>query len=219
MQEEKRTAGESVPVKTEASDVGVSKTVRRYSPRLLKYGHKDNADVAEKQRILEALTPCRISPLNSSSLVTSFFREDSIGNLVQGCEANGTSESKEEDAKVKIKESSQLNVENVSALKISEQSFPDRNINDRENSRTSDQRKEMTDAADKTGRVIHTVLGSCKIGCSEADDPYEMMDIGTVDQMDQESQIKGEDSLDTICSTASSNMGKVQLVVGRTAKY
>lgn len=201
--QEGNIAAESAVSKAETLDVGDSKIVRRYSPRL-KYGHKDN--VAEKQRIPEILIPCRITPLNMSFSEASFSTEDSIVNKVQGGGANGTSDSEKEDDDVKTEESSEMDVEKVS---ISEQSTPEAEINDD----MSDQRKEMAETSEThldTDTVSEKAPVACKIRSPTAEDLDEMMDIGTVDQVDQEAQMKGEDLVDlyTTCSPASSNTGE-----------
>lgn len=204
MQEE-NIAAESADSKAETLDIGDSTLVRRYSPRL-KYGHKDN--FAEKQTIPEILIPCRITPLNMSFSEASFSTEDSIVNKVQGGGANGTSDSEKEDDDVKTEESSEMDVEKVS---VSEQSTPEADINDG----MSDHRKEMADTSTETHLDADTVSENapvaCKIRSSTAEDLDEMMDIGTVDQVDQEAQMKGEDLVDlyTTCSPASSNTGEV----------
>lgn len=203
-------------------DVGDSKPGRRYSPRLLKYGHSDNDAVAENQKKLEALIPCRITPLNLSSSVAFCSKTDSIVNKVQDNEANGTSEF-EKRVGVKTAVRSVLNVENVSSLKISEQSTskPDMRRNEeRENDKTSDQRKRMAGTDAKAGLDILTVPENapvaCKTKCSAADDLDEMMDIGTVDQVDQEAQMKEDpQNVDTGCSSTSSNRGKLHLLYVR----
>lgn len=207
MQEDNREA-ESVVSKPEALDVGDSKIVRRYSPRR-KYEHMDN--VAEKQRKPEILIPCRITPLNLSSSVASFSTEDSIVGMVEGRGANGTLDSEKEDDEVKTVESSELNVEKVC---VSEQSPPEADI-DKESGDISDQRKEMADTSTEmdleTDTVPENAPVACKIRSSTAEDLDEMMDIGTVDQADQEAQMK-EDLLDleTACSPASSNTGEAK---------
>lgn len=214
LQDESRTAGKSEVSQPEALDGENPRLVRRYSPRLSKYGHKDNVAVAEKQRKFEALLPCRITPLNPPSPVASSSTEDSGGNRVQDSEANGPSESKKEDAKVKT---GQLNGEDVSALNTSKESTPEPDIKeDTETDKATDQRKEMadTDIPDMDS-VPENAPGACKIRSSAADGVNEMMDIDTVDKVAQEAQIKGEDSLglDTTCSSVSTNTGKAQLVV------
>lgn len=201
--QEGNIAAESAVPKAETLDVG-DKLVRRYSPRL-KYGHKDN--VAEKQRIPEILIPCRITPLNMSFSEASFSTEDSIVNKVQGGGANGTSDSEKEDDDVKTEEISEMDVEKVS---VSEQSTPEADINDD----MSDQANEMADASTEThldtDAVSENAPVACNIRSSTAEDLDEMMDIGTVDQVDQEAQMKGEDLVDlyTTCSPASSNTGE-----------
>lgn len=228
LQEENEKAGDPYVSHPEALDVGDSEPVRRYSTRLLKYGHTDNDAVAEKQRKLEALIPCRITPLNLSSSVEPFSKKDTIVNMVQDSEANGTSESEKKVAGVRTEERSELNVENVSPLKISEQNSPEpdmRRNEETENGKTYDQRREMADRDAKAGLDILTVPENAPVACnitsSAADDLDEMMDIGTVDQVDQEAQMKGEEplKLDTTCSPASSNRGELHFVVCQTDKY
>eukprot|EP00066_Takifugu_rubripes_P017877 XP_011607143.1 PREDICTED: zinc finger MYM-type protein 4-like [Takifugu rubripes] len=203
---EENIAAESADSKAETLDIGDSTLVRRYSPRL-KYGHKDN--FAEKQTIPEILIPCRITPLNMSFSEAPFSTEDSIVNKVQGGGANGTSDSEKEDDDVKTEESSEMDVEKVS---VSEQSTPEADINDG----MSDHRKEMADTSTETHLDADTVSENAPVACktrsSTAEDLDEMMDIGTVDQVDQEAQMKGEDLVDlyTTCSPASSNTEKEQ---------
>lgn len=209
MQEENRTADESA----KPLDVGNSTLMHRFSPRL-KYGHKDN--IAEKPRTPEILIPCRITPLNLSPSVASFSTEESIVNTFQGSGASGTSDSEKEDDEVKTEVVSELDVENVSVLKISEQSTPEPDINEEtDNDNISDQRKEMPDVYAKicldTDRVPENSSVACKIRSSTADDLDEMMDIGTVDQVDQEAQMKGDLlDLETTCSPSSSNTGEAK---------
>lgn len=223
LQDENREAGDPDVSHPEALDVADTKPVRRYSTRLLKYGYNDNDAVAEKQRRLQALIPCRITPLNLPSSVAPFSKKGSIVNTVQDSGANGTSESGKKVAGVRTEERSELNVENVSSLKISE---PDMRRNEEtEKDKTSDPRKDMADTDAKAGLDILTVPENAPVACnsksSAADDLDEMMDIGTVDQVDQEAQMKGADSLnlDTACSPASSNRGELPFVVCQTAKY
>lgn len=228
LQEEDRKAGDPDVSCPEALDDGDSKPVRRYSTRQFKYGHNDNDAVEEKQRKFEALIPCHITPLNSFSSLAPFSKKVSIGNTVQDSEANGTSESEKKVAGVRTEERSRLNVESVSSLKISEQSTPEpdmRKNEETENDKTFDQRKEMADTDAKAGLDILTVPENAPVACntknSAEDDLDEMMDIGTVDQVDQEAQMKGEDplNLDTNCSPASFNRGKLHFIVCQTAKY
>lgn len=187
--------------------------MRRFSPRL-KYGHKDN--IAEKPRTPEILIPCRITPLNLSPSAASFSTEDSTVNMFQGSGASGTSDSEKEDDEVKTEKASELDVENVSVLKFLEQSTPEPDINEEtEIDNISDQRKEMSDVYAKTCLDIDTVPENapvpCKIRSSTADDLDEMMDIGTVDQVDQEAQMKGDLlDLETTCSPSSSNTGEAK---------
>lgn len=222
LQDENRNAGDPDFSHPEALDVADSKPVRRYSTRLLKYGYSDNDAAAEKQRRLQALIPCRITPLNLPSSVAPFSKKGSIGNTVQDSEANGTSDSAKKVAGVRTEERSELNVENVSSLKISE---PDMKRNEEtENDKTSEPRKDMAVAEAKAGLDILTVPENAPVACnsnSAADDLDEMMDIGTVDQVDQEAQMKEADplNLDATCSPASSNRGKLHFVVCQTAKY
>lgn len=228
MQEENKNAGDQDVSCPEALDVEDSKPVRRFSTRLLKHGHNDNDADAEKQRKLETLIPCRITPLNSPSSVTSFFKKDFMLNAVQDAEANGTSEGEKKLAGVRTLKRSELNVENVvSSLKTSKQSTlePDTKRNEgTENDKTSDREKEMADTDAKADLDNHTVPenvpAACNIRSSAADDLDEMMDIGTVDQADQEAQMKIEDppNSDTTCSPASSNRGELRFVVCQTAE-
>lgn len=201
--------------------------MRRYSTRLLKYGHSDNDAVTEKQKKLEALIPCRITPLNMPSSVAPFSKKDFIVNMVQDS-ANGTLESEKKVAGVRTEGRSELNVENVSSLKISDQSTPEpdmRRNEHMENDKTSNQREEMADTDAKAGldvlKVPENAPVACNIKSSAADDLDEMMDIGTVDQADQEAQMKIEDplNLEPTCSPVSSNRGELHFVVCQTAKY
>lgn len=211
LQEENRKAGDPDASHPEDLEVGDSNPVRTDSPKLLKC---DDAD-AEKQRNLEALLPCRITPLNLPSSVAPFSKKDFIVTAVQDNEANGASESEEKVAGVRPEESSELNVENVSPLKMSRQTTPEPDVREdeeTENDKMSDQRNILT--------VPENTPVVCNIKSSAADDLDEMMDIGTVDQADQEAQMKIEDplNLDTACSPASSNRGELRFDAWPTAK-
>lgn len=226
LQEENKNAGNQDVSRPEAFDVDDSKPVCRCSTRLLKCGHNENDADAEKQRKLETLIPCRITPLNSPSSVPSFFKKDFIVSKIQA-EANGTSESEKEVAGVRTETRSELNVGNVSSLNVSKPSAPVpdmRRNQEMQNDKTSDQKMEMADANAKAGLDNQTVPENTPVACniksSAADDLDEMMDIGTVDQADQEAQMKIEDppNSDTTCSPASSNPGELHFVC-QTAEY
>lgn len=193
-------------------DVGDSKLIRRTSLRLSKHGQKDNLTLTEKRVETEAtLIPCRITPLNPSPSLSSFSSEDTLSNVVQGGEPDSTSESDNEDAEVKTEQDFEFNEENVTVFKISEESPAGCDVSeDTDMDKTSEHKEEITDTDIKMDPKIDTeqdnVPTACKMRMSAADDLDEMMDIGIVDQVDQEAQMKGEDSVDV--DSSGSNTGE-----------
>lgn len=205
-------------------DAGNPELVCEASPRLSDHGEKDNSAAAEKEvesKEIEhketeaAVGPSPVSPLNPSPSQSSFSTEESTV-LVQGGEPDSTAESEKEDTEVKLEEDFELNEENV--LKTLEESPAGPDVSEDTNmDKTSDHTKENTDV--KMDPDIDTqqenVSLACKFMVSTADDLDEMMDIGTVDQVEQEAQMKEEEQdrlmdVDSGRSPAISNTGKVK---------
>lgn len=204
---------------------GNPELVREASPRLSDHGEKDNA-AAEKEvesKEIEhketeaAVSPSPVSSLNPSPSESSFSTEEKVGTvLVQGGEPDSTAESEIEGTEVKMEEDFELKEENV--LKTLEESPAGPEVSEDTNmDKTSDHTKENTDV--KMDPDIDTqqenVSLACKFRVSTADDLDEMMDIGTVDQVEQEAQMKEEEpdklmDVDSGCTPAISNTGKVK---------
>ncbi|XP_044027837.1 zinc finger MYM-type protein 4 isoform X2 [Siniperca chuatsi] len=198
------TDGESMEAVSEPGasvDVGDPELVRGASPRLSEYGEEVNS-VAEKEiehkETEAAVVPVSVAPLNPSPSQSSFSTEETVSTvLVQGAETGSNSESEKEGTEVKTEEEFELNEENM-ALKdnILEESPAGPDVSEDTN-QTSDGKKEKTNTDEKMDPNIGTQqekesLG-CKLSVSTADDLDEMMDIGTVDQVEQEAQMKEEE--------------------------
>uniref|UniRef100_A0A7N6B6A5 HTH CENPB-type domain-containing protein n=1 Tax=Anabas testudineus TaxID=64144 RepID=A0A7N6B6A5_ANATE len=169
-----------------------------------------------------ATSSTSVSPLDPS-LSQSSSAGETFGNvLVLGGEPISTSESEKDGTEVKTGEEFELNEKNYAVKdKSLDHSLSEPDLREDTNTdKASDHKKEINiqDKMDKDSDTKETVvsqqqeesIGSNKLRLSTADDNLdEMMDIGTVDQMEQEAQMKEEEcnSLDaeSSCSPAVSN--------------
>lgn len=193
----------------------------RASPSLSEREEQDNFVAAEKEmesketehKETEAESA---SPQNEPSSQSSFFTEVSTV-LVQGGESDSTSASEKE---VKTEEGIELFEENVAAKdNSSEESPAGPDISEDSNAeKTSEHKKETTNTDEKTSTDIDTQQEkSSLLRVSTADDLDEMMDIGTVDQVEQEALMKEEEvnclmDVESSRSPAFSNTGKVEVL-------
>lgn len=216
------TEGESVEAVSEprsSVDVKDPELACRASPSLSERGEQDDFVAAEKemesketeQKETEAESA---SPENEPSSQSSFFTEVSTV-LVQGGESDSTSASEQE---VKTEEDSELYEENVAAKdNSSEESPAGPDISEDSNTDKTSEHKEATNTDEKTSTDIDAQQEkSSLLRVSTADDLDEMMDIGTVDQVEQEALMKEEEvnclmDVESSRSPAFSNTGKVKV--------
>ncbi|XP_038581186.1 zinc finger MYM-type protein 4-like isoform X1 [Micropterus salmoides] len=216
------TDGESMEAVSEpgsSGDVGDPILVSGASPRLSENGGENNF-VAEKdgesQETEAAVVPSPVSasPLNLSPSQMSLSTEETVSTvLVQGGETGSTSESEKECTEVKTEEEFEVKEENVGAKDNSvEESTTGPDVSENSNiDETSDCKNEINtdekmDPDIDAKEDIDTERESlgCKLRVSTADDLDEMMDIGTVDQVEQEAQMKEEEEQNSLMEEDSS---------------
>lgn len=156
--------------------------------------------------------PLCASPPDPAPSQSSLSPEETVITVSgQAAKPESSSESEKEGTDVKMEEDT---VEkNVSTCQILEPAGPnvnkDRNTDKNETTNTDIKMDAGVDAQQEK------VSPPCKFSVSTATDLDEMMDIGTVDQVDQEAQMKEEGqntSMDAsgACSPASSSTGRVK---------
>lgn len=219
-----------------SADVGDTDLVCESPPGLSKHGEENELDASEEEMEsqdtehteIEAavVTSAPVSPLNPSPPQLSSTGETFNTVLVLGSEPDFTSEAEKERTEVKTEKEFQLNEEHFPEnYKSLDQSPAEPDLCEDTNMETASDCNKKTNTEDKIEKdsdseeAIETQqqeesLDSNKLRASTAadDDLDEMMDIGTVDQMEQEAQMKEEEcnSLDAESSRspAISNTGK-----------
>lgn len=154
-------------------------------------------------------------------------KENEAASRSSFSEPGSTSES-ERELKVEVKTEEELNEENVSVKDDSSEKSPaGPDVSEETNmDKTSE---ELTHAEEKMDPDVDTEedvsaqqqeeSSGSKLRVSTADDLDEMMDIGTVDQVEQEAQMKEEQQensamdVDGSRSPSSSNTGKIKVCV------
>ncbi|XP_039977333.1 zinc finger MYM-type protein 4-like isoform X2 [Xiphias gladius] len=232
------TDGESMEAisETEATvDVGDPELVRRSSSRLSEHGEEDNFVAAEKETELEeteaAVVPsaASVSPQNPSPSRSSLSTDETFSTtLVQVGDPGGTSESGKEGTEEKTEEEFDSHEENVAVKDNSLEESPAGPAGpdvseDADRDTTSDCKKKTThtegnvDPGIKSKEDIVTrqekESHGCKLTVSTADDLDEMMDIGTVDQMEQEAQMKEEEEQNSVMDVESSRSPATSITV------
>ncbi|XP_074468770.1 zinc finger MYM-type protein 4-like isoform X2 [Sebastes fasciatus] len=199
-------------------DVVDPELVREASPRLSEYGEEDNfVDVAAEKEMESE----EIEHEESEAASQSYFStEDTISTvLVHGGEPGSTSESeKEEGVEVKTEEEFELNEENVSVKDNRlEESPAGPDVSEDTNMHKSSEEQTNTDVKvdldidtkEDVGTQQEKEPPGSKFRVSTADDLDEMMDIGTVDQVEQEAQMKEEQLnslMDVDCSRSPADL-------------
>ncbi|KAK2830721.1 hypothetical protein Q5P01_018652 [Channa striata] len=211
-------------VKAEASaDVVEQEFVCRSTPVLSESplrGEEDTFDAAKEEmesketkhaepEAAVVTSPPSVSPQSPSPLQSSLCTGENLSTaLVHAGEPEKTSESEKDSTQVEAKEEFEVKEDNVKATdKTLDHSpaEPDRS-EDTERDTSSDHKEENTE--EKIDQDFDTEddevkqqeeqepesCGSNKLKNSTADDLDEMMDIGTVDQVEQEAQMKEEES-------------------------
>ncbi|KAF0024266.1 hypothetical protein F2P81_023068 [Scophthalmus maximus] len=202
-------------------DVGDQKLVPVSPPGLSEHGDEDNFVASEKEmenketehketKAAAAPSPAS-SPSPSQSSVST--NETSRTVLVRGAEPGSTSESGQEAAEVKPEDEFEIN-EHGDVVRDDglEQSTAGPDVKeDTDMDETSDFKEETTNTDIDSKEVIDTQQQQeeeeeshvCKPKVSTADDLDEMMDIGTVDQSEQEAQMKEEEQQNSLESSRS----------------
>ncbi len=211
----KGTDGESMDAVSEPQTSvkdGVPELVSRALPRPSEHREEENfvAVAAEKDRESKEAehketeatvgpSSASVSPGNQSPSQLSLSTEETISTVsVQVDEPDIISEFEKEGAEVKTEEDLDINEENVSGKGNSlgeSPTGPDISV-DKNMDKTSDRKKEISADVEMDPEIeTEQVKGSlaCKSRVSTADDLDEMMDIGTVDQVEQEAQMKVEE--------------------------
>ncbi|XP_070777315.1 zinc finger MYM-type protein 4-like [Enoplosus armatus] len=190
-------------------DVGDPELVHGASPRLSEHGEEDNF-VAEKEmestesehketEAAAVTSPVCVSPPNPSPSQSSFSTEETVSTvLVQGGETGSTSGSEKDGTEVKTEEEFELNAENVAVKDNSLEESPAAPGVSEDTNMDKTSKRELTnmDPDIDTKEDIDIQQEKESVGCkrvSTADDLDEMMDIGTVDQVEQEAQMKEEE--------------------------
>ncbi|XP_018554415.1 zinc finger MYM-type protein 4 isoform X2 [Lates calcarifer] len=196
-------------------DAGDSDLVRGSPPRLSEHAEEDNFDAAEKEteskesedKETEAAvdpSPAPVSPQNPSPPQSAHCTDETFSTvLVHGGEAGSPSESGYEGTEVKTEE--EMDEENVVVKDKSLQEGEGTDVDT-----TSDCKKETkntdSDSKEDAGTQQEEESHGHKLRVSTADDLDEMMDIGTVDQVEQEAQMKAEEpEVESSRSPTSSN--------------
>nr|XP_046274089.1 zinc finger MYM-type protein 4-like isoform X2 [Scatophagus argus] len=202
------TGGDSLETVSEPGvsvDVGDPELVHGPSPRHSEHGKEDNfaaekVTESNKTDYNGAKATVGPSPVNPCPSESSFSAEEAVSTvLVQGGEPESTSETEKEGTEVKAEEDFELNEENVAVKDHSLKESPaETDVSEDSNmDKTSDHNKEITNTGVKKDPDIDTqqelVSAPGKLRVSTMDDLDEMMDIGTVDQMEQEAQMKEEE--------------------------
>lgn len=171
------------------------------------HGEQDNsaaaASAAKKQ------TECAQSPFSTEEKSSTRFDQDG--------EPDSDMDSEKEDTVVKLKEDLASKEDNVCKDLMESPARPD-DSQDTNMDKTCDDKEEVTDTDVEMNTNVDTLqknsAPACKFVVSTADDLDEMMDIGTVDQVEQEAQMEEEQNksmdVDSVHSPAISNAGRVK---------
>lgn len=177
------------------------------SSTLSDHGEQDNpaaATAAKKQ------TECAQSPFSTEEKGSTPFDQDG--------EPDSDMDSEKEDTVVKLKEDLASKEDNACKDLMESPARPD-DSQDTNMNETCDDKEEVTDTDVEMNTNVDTLqknsTPACKFVVSTADDLDEMMDIGTVDQVEQEAQMKEEEQnksmdVDSVHSPAISNAGRVK---------
>lgn len=175
-----------------------SKAVPATSPRLCESGEADNFVAAgtemespqfEHKETAAQLVPCRICPLNSPPSQSCFSEMDTH------LSPSGETETEKETSQVKSANEHEINDDTAVTASRSMGSPVASDMNEDANMVMTHETQDA-DMDTKDNTQDNTSLG-CKITFSTADDLDEMMDIGTIDQLEQEAQMKEEDHNDS----------------------
>lgn len=208
------------------ASVGIadSELIHRASPGLCEHGQKLNSAAAKKVETTEmeeketetTVDPSPVSPPNLSTSQSSLSTQDKVSRvLVHGDEPDSTAESDKEGTEVKVEEDHEPNKDHVSQMLEENLTGPDISV-DTNMDKMSDHSEEKTDTDIDTRQGNASPI--CKFRVSTADDLDEMMDIGTVDQVEQEAHMKEEEGnrsmdVDRGCSPGIPSPGNLSIVL------
>lgn len=203
-------------------DIADSEDIHRASPGLCERGEKVDSAAAKKVEAAEmeeketetAVDPSPVSPPDLSTSQSSFSTQEEVsGVLAQGDEPDSTAESDKEGTEVKMEEDHEPNKDHVSQTLEENLTGPDSSV-DTNMDKMFDHSQEKTDTDVDTRQENASPV--CKFRVSAADDLDEMMDIGTVDQVEQEAHMKEEEgnrSMDRECSPGAPSPGNLSIVL------
>ena len=217
--------------------------VHRSSPRLSEHGEVDYILSSDKEWEKESgaaviPSPASVSPLNPSASQSSFSTNQTIRPASDRCAESGSSSvSGAEGTEVKTEEEFEINEQNVVVKdnSLEEEAADVKEDTDMET--TSDFKEEITKDGDEAPGVASTQdidtqqenePHGCKSRASPTDDLDEMMDIGTVDQVEQEAQMKVEEQQNSPAdvgncgspgTSSEGKVGRVSVKSLRTLKY
>ncbi|XP_035038448.2 LOW QUALITY PROTEIN: zinc finger MYM-type protein 4 [Hippoglossus stenolepis] len=208
-----RPAAHTVEVKEETDVESMEavpdpELVHRSSPRLSEHGEVDYVLFSDKECEKETgaaviPSPASVSPLHPSASQSSFSTNQTIRTASDRCgESGSSSESGTEGTEVKTEEEFEINEQNVVVKYNSLEEDAADVKEDTDMETTLDFKEEIIKDGDEDPGVaskeeIDTQQENephgCKPRASTTDDLDEMMDIGTVDQVEQEAQMKVEE--------------------------
>lgn len=177
-------------------EIADSKVIHTASPGFCERGEKVNSAAAETVETAERETEPTVDPPpaslpNPSSSQSSFSTQEKVSRaLVQGDEPDSTAESDKEGTEVKMEEDQEPDKDHVSEMLGKNLTGPDMSV-DTSMDKMSDHSQEKMDTDVDTRQENASPI--CRLKVSAADDLDEMMDIGTVDQVEQEAHMKEED--------------------------
>ncbi|XP_068603716.1 zinc finger MYM-type protein 4-like [Brachionichthys hirsutus] len=200
-------------------DAGGSEPVHSASAKPCEHGVEDDvapaaakvtADAETKPRETEAEVDSSVSHLNLSPAQSSTSPEDTVKSVLgQLPEPEGVPESEKKDTEEKTDEDFEVNKDNL-AVKENRSGQSSTGTIATENTEVNEichRKKEPTEAdaikdpGMETEEKMESLTSNLRVPTADALD--EMMDIGTVDQVDQEAQMKEEEqngSMDVGCS-------------------
>ncbi|XP_053302211.1 zinc finger MYM-type protein 4 isoform X1 [Pleuronectes platessa] len=176
--------------------------VHRSYPRLSEHGEVDYILSSDKEWEKEsgaAVIPSPASPLNPSASQSSFSTNPTIRTASDRCgESGSSSEAGPEGTEVKTEEEFEINEQNVV---VKGNSLEEDVKEDTDMETTSDFKEEIKDGDEDPGVSSEQEIDAkqedephgCNPMAATTDDLDEMMDIGTVDQVEQEAQMKEEE--------------------------
>lgn len=200
------TEGKTMEMTTQStSEVGCGT-----SSTLSDHGEQDDPAAAAAATAAKKQTECAQSPLSTEEKTSTPLDQDG--------EPDSDTDSEKEDTVVKLKEDLASKEDNMCKDLMESPARPD-DSQDTNMDKTCDDKEEVTDTDMEMNTNVDTLqknsTPACKFVVSTADDLDEMMDIGTVDQVEQEAQMKEEEQnksmdVDSVHSPAISNAGRVK---------